>query len=277
MKGILKGKKIGIVGAGNMGRALALGMLRGKSVATRDLMASDVDAAQRKGLSDAAGIAVTDKNAALAQFSEVMILAVKPQVMDAVLKELSGMVRPGQLILSIAAGVPLAKLEKALPKNSIVRVMPNTPALVGKGIAAICAGSRATKAETDIAAAILSCVGKCVVVPEFWMDAVTATSGSGPAYVYYFIEALVAGAVRLGIDPATAHTLVVETFSGSLELLQQSGESPETLRKRVTSPGGTTEAALHCMDEHHIKSLLGEALAAAAARGKELGNKWNLP
>ncbi len=267
---ILKGKKIGVIGAGNMGRALVLGMQRSGAVATSDLMASDVDANQRKILSDAANIKTVEKNDGLVQASDVIILAVKPNVMNEVLGEIRKLVKPNQLVLSIAAGIPLAQLEKHLDKHAVVRVMPNTPALVGKGMAALCAGKRATPEHMALARAILECVGEAVEVPEAWMDAVTATSGSGPAYVFYFIEALTAGAVALGIEAKTAQKLVIETFSGSLELLKNSGESPEALRKRVTSPGGTTEAAVKYLNDHQTKKILAGALEAAAKRGKEL-------
>lgn len=261
---------IGIIGSGNMGKALVLGMLRSKNFTTFQIMASDVDRNQREALAKVAGISVTDSNIALAKFARIIVLAVKPQGMDAVLAELAPAMQPHHLIISIAAGIPLARLEKHLSKNPVMRVMPNTPALVGKGISAICAGSKATTAHLESASAILRCVGEVILAPESWMDAVTATSGSGPAYVFYFIEALIAAAVELGIDAQAANKLVVETFAGSIALLQSSGESPEALRKRVTSPGGTTEAALRVLDEAGIRAILAQALRAAANRGKEL-------
>ncbi len=261
---------VGIIGSGNMGKALVLGMLREKKFTTSQIMASDVDKNQREALAKAAGISITDSNIELAKFAQIIVVAVKPQGMDAVLAELAPAMQSHHLIISIAAGIPLARLEKHLSKNPVMRVMPNTPALVGKGISAICAGSKATAAHLESASAIMRCVGEVILAPESWMDAVTATSGSGPAYVYYFIEALTTAAIDLGIDAQVAHKLVVETFAGSIALLQSSGESPETLRKRVTSPGGTTEAALRVLEEKGTRDILTQAVKAAANRGKEL-------
>ena len=271
-KEILRGKKIGVVGSGNMGRALILGMKRSGLVSPSDLIASDVDAAQRKALGDAAHVLTVAKNSILVEASDVVVLAVKPKDMKRALQEIGSLIKPDRLVISIAAGITLETLQKNLDKNPVVRAMPNTPALVGKGMAAICAGKRANSSHMHLARSILGCVGDVVEVPETWMDAVTATSGSGPAYVFYFIEALIEGAIALGIGPEIAKKLVIETFVGSLELLKTSGESPEVLRRRVTSPGGTTEAALRFLDDREIKKILAGALQAAAKRGKELSN-----
>ncbi len=272
MNNKLKGHRIGIVGAGNMGRALALGLCASGSVAKGDVMASDVDAAQRKAMQDACGIEVLPDNKNLAAFADVLILAVKPQVMDAVLKDLAAHAPKNTLLISIAAGITLARIEKYFPQNPVIRVMPNTPALVRHGMAALCAGKNAGQDHVDAACAILRAVGEVVIVPESSMDAVTAVSGSGPAYVYYFIEALVEGARAQGLPPETAAKLVIETIAGSIDLLQQSEETPEILRKRVTSPGGTTEAALKYLEAQKAREIWMGAIAAAAKRGKELSN-----
>ncbi len=272
MNNKLKGHRIGIVGAGNMGRALALGLCASGSVAKGDVMASDVEAAQRKAMQEASGVEVTPSNEALSGFADILILAVKPQVMDAVLKDLAAHASKNTLLISIAAGITLARIEKYFPQNPVVRVMPNTPALVRHGMAALCAGKKAGQNHVDLACAILRAVGEVVIVPESSMDAVTAVSGSGPAYVYYFIEALVEGAKAQGLSPETAAKLVIETVAGSMDLLQQSKEAPEILRKRVTSPGGTTEAALKYLDEQKARDIWRDAIAAAAKRGKELSH-----
>jgi pyrroline-5-carboxylate reductase len=199
-KSILRQSKIGIIGAGNMGRALAMGLLKSKVVTKSDLVASDVDVDAAQAFEKVVGVRTVQSNAEVVGFATVLVLAVKPQVMDGVLEDLAKTVKPQQLVMSIAAGISLARLEKFLTQSPLVRIMPNTPALVGMGISAVCANALANPTHRAIACAIMEAVGDVIAVDETSMDAVTATSGSGPAYVFYFMEALMEGAMRQGLD-----------------------------------------------------------------------------
>lgn len=265
-------KRIGFIGAGRMAQALAEGFLK-KGVVTPDsLMASDVSAAARERFRAATGAAVTANNLEVVQRQEVIFLAVKPQSMTDLLKELAGRVSSNQLIVSIAAGVSLAKMESSLGNSCrVVRVMPNTPCLVGQGAAAYALGSYATEDDGRLVGDLLSAVGAAVRVEERLMDAVTALSGSGPAFAYVMIEAMADAGVRHGLPRDTACLLAAQTLKGAAEMVLVTGSPPSLLKEQVTSPGGTTIAGLVAMESAGFRGAVFAAVQAAAERSAQLG------
>ena len=277
------GKKIGFIGAGNMGEAMINGLIKSGLCDPKEIWATDVRDARLRQLKDSCGINITTQNAEAFDEVDIVILAVKPQHMDEVLQGFAASfpqtIKGVKLIISIAAGFSMEQIEAhlypPLDENSkgllpIVRVMPNTPALVLAGMAGM-SGNRYAK-ETDLnqARTIMEAVGKVITFEEEDLDAVTALSGSGPAYVYYFIESLVEAGAELGLRPSHALNLTVETIKGAAILLQETGEPVASLRKKVTSKGGTTEAALNVLEKNRVKEHLIEAVRAAARRSKEL-------
>lgn len=276
-------KRVGFIGAGNMGEAMINGLIASGLCKPADIWASDVRSPHLRQLRETYQIHTTEDNIELFEKVDVVILAVKPQQMDDVLDGLSKTfphtMKGIKLIISIAAGFPIERLEKHLygdlDQNSkgllpIIRVMPNTPALVLAGMAGMSGNAYATKPDLDTARRILEAIGKVTEFQEKDLDAVTAVSGSGPAYVFYFVEALVEAAATLGLRPSQALTLSLETIKGSVKLLEETGETPVSLRKKVTSKGGTTEAALCVLEREKVKGHLVEAIVAAARRSKEL-------
>ena len=265
-------KKIGFVGAGNMASALIRGLLRAGQHDASDLWASDPVDAQLRRLKRAHKIEVTRDNRDLVRRSQTIILAVKPQVMAAVLDEVRAEVNPRKLFISIAAGFPLRRLEAGLGGQArVVRVMPNTPVLVGRGISVAVAGSKATPADLKQSLKLFKSVGEAVsITGEDLLDAVTALSGSGPAFVYGFAEALIEGGVRGGLPQPLAAQLAYATIGGAAAMLSESGLSPRELRDMVTSPGGTTLAGLGALDAHHFRDGLIAAVEAATRRAREL-------
>ncbi|HMV53716.1 MAG TPA: pyrroline-5-carboxylate reductase [Rhodocyclaceae bacterium] len=265
--------KISFIGGGNMAAALIGGMLkRGYSAAAIQVV--ELVPPARERLTEQFGVrcaAVAD-DAVLA--CDVLVLAVKPQQLRDALAPLAGRLSC-QLVLSIAAGVRMVDIARWLGDyRCIVRAMPNTPALVGAGIAGLCADESVDHEQRRTADAVLAAVGQTVWIDdESQMDAVTAVSGSGPAYVFYFIEALQAAGEALGFSPDTARKLAIETFSGATKLAAESNESPTVLRERVTSKGGTTEAALKSLDADKVAAAISRAVAAACVRGKVLGDE----
>lgn len=266
-------KKIGFIGAGNMAGALAKGLVATKRVRARDLWASDAEPRQLTRFKRAYGVGRAADSATLVAESEIVVLAVKPQIMDAVLGEIRPHVTRRQLFVSIAAGIPTARLEAGLGGRArVVRAMPNTPALVGTSMTVIVRGAYATGADERRAAELFGGVGEVVrVKDEALMDAVTGLSGSGPAYVYRFAEGLIAGAVAEGLDAAVARRLTYQTLRGAAVMLQETGKSPEELRVMVSSPGGTTLAGLAVLDERGFVEAAAGAVTAATRRSRELG------
>ncbi len=266
-------KKIGFVGAGNMAGALAKGLLATKRFRPRDLWASDAETRQLTRFTRAYGVGRAPDSGTLVAESEIVVLAVKPQVMQAVLAEIRPQVTRRQLFVSIAAGMPTLRLEQGLgTRVRVVRAMPNTPALVGTGITVIVRGAHATAADERRAAELFGGVGEVVrVKDESLMDAVTGLSGSGPAYVYRFAEGLIAGAVAEGLSETVARRLAYQTLRGAAVMLQETGRSPEELRAMVSSPGGTTLAGLGALDERGFVDAVAAAVTAATRRGRELG------
>jgi pyrroline-5-carboxylate reductase len=265
-------KKVGFVGAGNMAGALLKGLLETKRYRARDVWASDANPKQSRGLARAHGIGVAPDNATLVAQSSLVVLAVKPQVMDAVLAEVRGVVAR-QLFVSIAAGIPTGRLEAGLgAKARVIRAMPNTPALVGAGITVVVRGRKATAADERLALALFGGVGEVVrVKDEALMDAVTGLSGSGPAYVYRFAEGLVAGGIAEGLPERTARRLAYQTIRGAALMMQETGRSPEDLRAMVTSPGGTTLAGLQTLEAGAFAATVTAGVQSATRRARELG------
>ena len=260
-----------IFGAGVMGETLLSGLVRsGRDVADLVITEKRVEHAQR--LNAKYGVAVLE-NAPAAEQADVIVLVVKPQDMDGLLFEIKDHVVPGNLVVSLAAGITTTYLESRLPEgSSVVRVMPNTPALVDQGMAAISPGRHCTQEHLQEAEAMLRSCGKVVQVPEKYQDAVTAISGSGPAYIFYVVEAMIEAGVVLGMPRDTSTELVVQTLYGAATMLKETGQHPTVLREQVSSPGGTTVAALRQLDDHKVRAAFITAMEAAASRSRELAS-----
>jgi pyrroline-5-carboxylate reductase len=266
-------KKVSFVGFGRMGSALAGGAIAARAVRSEQITMYDPEPAASTAARKLK-IKRAPSEAEAARAGDVVFLCVKPQQMEATLTSLlslSDKERRARCFVSIAAGIPLARLEKALGAGvPVLRVMPNTPALLRAGASAVSRGAAASPRHEKWVRAILDAVGTTVSVNEALMDAVTAVSGSGPAYVFYLAEALTAAAVRLGLTPELAGTLVRQTIFGSGSMLKERPEGAEELRRQVTSPGGTTAAAVAVFDQRQLKALVDDAVAAACARSAEL-------
>jgi pyrroline-5-carboxylate reductase len=268
----MKTRRLGFLGAGNMAAALIKGLLHGAVLDPSRILTSDVKAERLEQLHAAHGIRTTMDNHQLLRESDVVVLAVKPQVIDKVLTEVGRDVRPDQLVISVAAGVPIESLESRLPPGSrVVRSMPNTPATVQAGATAISAGAHANADDLRIARELFEAVGRVVVLDEALLDAVTGLSGSGPAYVMLIVEALADGGVKVGLHRDTALLLAAQTVFGSAKLLLETGEHPGRLKDMVTSPGGTAIAGLHTLESGALRKTLIDAVEAATERAAELG------
>jgi pyrroline-5-carboxylate reductase len=267
----LKNKTIAFLGAGNMGEALIRGLLAAKMVMPSQIVATDVRPERLGELAKTFGIRTTDDNTKAVVDADIVLLAVKPQQMSAVLAPLKATGINGKLFVSIAAGVTTARIESELGAEAhVVRVMPNTPALVGAGAAALAKGAHATDDDLATTEAVLGAVGITVRIEEKFIDAVTALSGSGPAYIFFVTQAMIKAGVAAGLNEALAKKLAVQTVYGAAKLLVESGEDPESLRRKVTSPGGTTEAALKVMSERKLVEIFAEAIKAAERPSREL-------
>jgi len=267
----LQNKTIVFIGAGNMGEALIRGLLAGRTVVPSQIIAADVRAERRDFLLKTLGVRAIDDNLSAVKVADIVVLAVKPQQVGEVLAGLKSAMSKEKLVISIAAGVTTARIERELGAGTrVMRVMPNTPALVGAGAAGVAKGAHATDDDLVTAESILGSVGICVRVEERFIDAVTALSGSGPAYVFCVIEAMINAGVAVGLDEALAKKLAIQTVYGAAKLLVESGEEPGALRRRVTSPGGTTEAALKVMTQRKLAEIFAEAMRAAEKRSREL-------
>ncbi len=263
---------LGFIGAGNMAEAIARGVIRSGLFRADQIQASDPSPARRAVFVDDLGIATTEDSGAVAAAAQIVILAVKPQVITEALEQISPKLGTDTLVISIAAGISCAYIESKLaPGTRVVRVMPNTPMLVGAGISGIAKGTKAIDADVITAERIFRAGGKTVRIAETQMNALTALSGSGPAYVFYLVEALAAAGVKVGLSESDSKTLARETVIGAAQLLDQSSDAPEELRRKVTSPGGTTQAAIETLQAGDFIGLMSNALAAAERRGKELG------
>lgn len=276
-------KKTGFIGAGNMGEAFVGAIIKSNLLSPSMIYVSDINEERLAIFRSNYGISATNDNIKLFSKCNIIILAVKPQLINKVLAEITKqkdyMIADKKLIISIAAGIPLRKIEdllytpldeKSRTKLPIIRVMPNTPALVLSGMSGMSANRYASVEDVNVARTILEAMGKVIEFNEDDLDAVTALSGSGPAYVFYLIESMIEGGINAGLNPNDAYTLTIATLKGSLALIEELNESPETLRKKVTSPGGTTEAAFKILENNRVKQNIIDAIAAATLRSKEL-------
>ena len=269
----IKGKKIGFLGAGNMGEAMIKGLLKAGLVSPHAIFATDVRLPRLREVEKLYGIQVLENNAELVSRSDVVILAVKPQVIGEVLKEVGPVLTPKSLVISIAAGVSTAALRSHLAGREVrlIRVMPNTGALVLEGATAIARASGLLPGDLETAEEIFTALGTVVVLEEKLMDAVTGLSGSGPAYIAVVVEALADGGVKMGLDRSTALSLAAQTVLGAARLLLETGMHPGQLKDMVSSPGGTTIAGIAALEEGGIRRALISAVERATLRSRELG------
>ncbi len=264
---------IGFIGGGQMGEALIKGLIHSGLYAKENISVVEPDQKRRHYMASTYGINGLEESTPLWDSCATVILAVKPQIMGLVLTASKEHVSPNHLIISIAAGLPISFYEQGLARDDckIVRVMPNTPALVLEGASGLCGNSNVSQDELQQAKEIFSKIGKAVILQEQAIDAVTGLSGSGPAYVFTFAEALIDAGIEQGLPRPTAETLALQTLLGSVKLLMESGKHPAELRAMVTSPGGTTIAAQHVLERSGFKGIIMDAVAAAVNRSKELG------
>ncbi|MFH1075583.1 MAG: pyrroline-5-carboxylate reductase [Pseudomonadota bacterium] len=283
-------RKIGFIGAGNMAEAMINGMIISGVSKKNQIIASDVSDKRRRYMEERYSIETTNENSRVIAECRTVFLAVKPQQMNSLLSEISAiissLITEKKIIVSIAAGISLSRIEgylysaiepAQLERLPIIRAMPNTPALVQAGITGLAGNAHATEQDLADIRQMLEGVGKVVFFNETQMDSVTAVSGSGPAYLFYFVEALVDAGISIGLMESDSLLLVTETIKGAMSLLEKTGEQAEGLRKKVTSPGGTTEAACTLLDSHEFKKIIGNAVKAAARRSKELSAAVDLP
>ena len=269
---MIQNPKIAFLGAGNMAEALVAGIVKGKLSEPEFLLATDISPTRLEVLKDRYQIKVGDKNLDAVLWANVIILCVKPQVIKEVLTEIQSGISEKQLVISVAAGVPIKGIQDKIGQTiPLVRAMPNTPAVIQEGVTALAGSNGLSSEHLKFAQGIFESVGKVVVVDESLMDAVTGLSGSGPAYVYLAIEALIDGGVRVGLPRNIAHTLAVQTVLGAAKMVRETGEHPAVLKDRVTSPGGTTIAGLQRLEEGGLRATLIEAVEAATHRSSELG------
>ena len=269
----MESRKIGFIGAGLMAEALADGIIQSGVVPAENIYASDPAGQRRRVFKEKIGERVFSDNLKVTDKADVLVLAVKPQVIPDVAEELSSAVNHRHLVVSIAPGVTLASLEKTLGTDRLARVMPNTPALVGQGASAFCMGAGATHEDKELVQSILGAVGRCVQVKENLMDAATGLSGSGPAYMFMAIEALSDGGVEMGLPRDAATQLAAQTMIGAASMVLNTRMHPAELKDEVTTPGGTTAAGLHALEKEGLRHALMDAVKAAAERSKELGKQ----
>jgi len=260
---------VAVLGAGVMGETLVSGLIRAGRAPT-ELLLAERRPDRAAELRERYGVDVVT-NVAAATKAETLVLVVKPQDMAELLDEIASVVRPGQLVISLAAGITTELIESRLREGvAVVRVMPNTPALVDEGMAAISRGTHCDEEHLLEAESLMRATGKVIRVPEKQQDAVTAISGSGPAYLFFVVEAMIEAGVHLGLPRSTATELVVQTMVGSAKMLRETGEHPTVLRERVTSPGGTTAAAVRKLEDHKVRAAFMTALESARDRSRAL-------
>lgn len=277
-------KAIGFIGAGTMGEAMIGALISSGTFSASSITACDTNIDRLDTLKRGYGIHVTEDCTALFARSDVIILAVKPHIVGNILQLIAGdknyRIVQRKLVISIAAGVTISKLEKFLYESldstarsqlPIIRVMPNTPSLVMAGMSGMSPNAHTTANDLAIAKTILKAMGNVIEFKEADLDAVTAISGSGPAYVFYYIESMIEAGVRAGLSAEDASQLVVTTIKGAVKLLEEKGDSPQHLRRLVTTPGGTTEAAIKVLETRHVQQAIVEAIAAAAEKSREIG------
>ena len=275
---MLTNKKLGFIGGGNMTEALLKGLLASSSVGPKDILVSDLLSDRLEYLNKEYKVKITDDSRKLVQKSDILILAVKPQIVGKVLESFSDIVDSHKIIISVAAGISINFIEdilnrKGKNKISVIRTMPNTPALVQEGATAICGGGHSSKLDIKIAHHIFKAIGQTVAIEETHMDAVTGLSGSGPAYIFMIIEALSDAGVKVGLSREVSNILTIQTILGSAKLARDGGKHPGELKDMVTSPGGTTISGLHMLEEGGVRTALMNAVERATQRSRELGNK----
>jgi pyrroline-5-carboxylate reductase len=258
---------IGFIGGGNMAEAMIKGMLQSN---IKDIIVSEPRAERRDYLTNTYKIKTTFDNKMTVKLSDIIILAVKPQNMEEVLDEIKESLTDDKLIISIAAGITLSYLNSKLNKSKIIRVMPNTPALVQEGMSVLSMQECIHNKEMDVVRSIFMSIGKVLVLPEKYMDAVTALSGSGPGFLAYFVESMIEGGIKVGLDKTISSELAIQTFIGTAKLLE-TGLQPTKLREMVTSPAGTTAEGLKVCEEKNLKDIIISVIEAATRRSKELG------
>jgi pyrroline-5-carboxylate reductase len=270
---MLTNKKIGMIGTGNMGTALIDGLIRSGAAQAENIICSDASEQQLAGVGEKYKVATTTDNIAVVKAADIIIYAIKPQIMAGVLKETADYLDIDKLIISIAAGVPLEAIESLLKKDlRLIRVMPNVAVAVREGATAIAAGAHASRDDVKLALAIFDSVGKSIFLKEnYLMDAITGLSGSGPAYIFMIVDALADAGVKVGLSRKDALFLASQTILGSAKLLLETNAHPGQLKDSVTSPGGTAIAGLHTLEKGGLRTTLINAVEAATHRSKELG------
>ena len=274
---MLGGKVVGFIGSGNMGEVLIRGLIQSGKVKKTDILASDASPERLQHISKTYGIRTAASNTELVEHASIVIIAVKPQNIDDLLDELASSSHEGHLFISIAAGITTEKLARKMHhKSGIIRVMPNAPASVLAGIAAVYPGSNVSPADLQRAVSIFECVGKAVIIKnEALMDVVTGLSGSGPAFVFLVIESLSDAGVQLGISRKEASLLAAQTVYGAAKMLLETGRHPSELKDIVATPGGTTFAGLKMLEKGNFRSTIMDAVEAATVRSRELGALLN--
>ena len=265
--------KIAFIGGGNMGRAMLSAILSEGLASPQDITVSDKKDELLKQLKQDFNVTITEENLEAVSKGDIVVLAIKPQNLDDVTAEIGSQLKPNQLVLSIIAGKSIATLKQGLGHKAIVRAMPNTPAQIGKGMTVWTATAEVTEQQKGSVSSILGAMGEEIyVADEQYIDMATAISGSGPAYVFLFMESLINAAVDIGLPPDIARQLVLQTVMGSVEYARRSGKELAQLREMITSPGGTTAEALKVLEEGHLNELVRQAVVAAYTKAKKLGN-----
>ena len=269
---MLNDKKIGFIGAGNMAEAMIKGLLHSGASRPENIVVSDIQHDRLDFIQELFGVSACERNPDTVDHADIVILAVKPQIMEPVLVELANHLDMSKLIISIAAGISLANIESHVHKDlRLIRVMPNIAALVLESATAICAGKHASTDDLKLAKAVFDSIGKTVIIEEVLMDAITGLSGSGPAYLFLIIDAMADAGVKVGLSRDNALTLSAQTVLGAAKLMIETGEHPGRLKDKVTSPGGTAIAGLHTLEEGGLRTTLINAVEVATLRSKELG------
>lgn len=265
--------KLGFIGLGNMAKAMIGGMLKEKVVDASDIMGSAASASSKEYARNNLGILIGEDNIQVAQFADILILAVKPQVLPQVVLQIKDVIAPETVVMSIAAGVSLGRLQELFDREvKLIRCMPNTPALVGKGCTGVCCNGLVTEEEMKQSLTLLSSFGLAEEVPEKLMDAVVGVSGSSPAYVFLFLEALADGAVQAGMPRAQAYRFAAQSVMGSAALMLETGKHPGELKDMVCSPGGTTIDAVQVLEDRGFRSSIMHAVAACVEKSQKLDN-----
>jgi pyrroline-5-carboxylate reductase len=266
--------ELAILGAGNMAEAIARGLIGAGVYAPLHLIAADVSPQRRELFWRTLGIQAVESSAEAARQAPILLLSVKPQNMKELLESIRAVIADDVLVVSIAAGVSTRFIEQQLAPTPVrvIRTMPNTPMLVGEGVVAMAGGSRATQRDLQAARRLFAAGATVIDVSEDKLDAVTALSGSGPAYFFYLVEAMIRAGQEMGLTPQQSHTLATHTALGAAKMLTTMDEPPQELRRKVTSPGGTTQAAITHMEQHQLAQIVIDAIKAAQARSRELGS-----